>query len=459
MSTEASLVAVAQLSSSLRGPVVTPAHDTYDVHRRVYNAMIDKRPRAIARCTDVADVVTAVRFAREQGLVAAIRGGGHNGGGLGVCDDGLVIDLSAMKYVRVDARQRTVRVGGGTTWGDVDHATHPYGLAVPAGIISTTGVGGLTLGGGLGHLTRRYGLTVDNLLSADLVLADGSLVTASEDEHPDLFWALRGGGGNFGVVTSFLFRAHPVRTVFAGPMFWDLSDAPDVLRWYDGYMASAPDEVNGFFVFLTVPPGPPFPEPLHMKKVCGVVWCYTGGAEGLGAALAPARAVATPLLDMVGEMPFPALQSMFDPLLPPGLQWYWRADFFKSLNEDAIARHVEFARAMPTPLSTMHLYPVNGAASRVGPADTPWAHRDARYAEVIVGIDPDPANAPLITRWCKQYWEALHPYSTGAAYVNFMMDEGPDRVRATYGANYDRLLEVKHRYDPDNFFCVNQNVK
>ncbi len=450
---------VDQLRGAFRGELIQPTDATYDAARKVYNAMIDKRPRLIARCVDVADVMAAVEFGRENGLLTAIRGGSHNGAGLGTCDDGLVIDLSRMKGIRVDPAARTVRVQAGCVWGDVDHATHAFGLATPCGFISSTGVAGLTLGGGIGYLTRRYGLTIDNLLSVDVVLADGRFVTANSEVNPDLFWAVRGGGGNFGVVTSFEFRLHPVKMVQFGPTFWPLEEAADVLRAYGKFIAQAPEEVGGFFAFLVVPPVPMFPEHLHLKTVCGVVWCYTGPAENLESALKPMRGVGHPLLDSVGPAPFPAVQSLFDGLYPAGLQWYWRADNFSELSDEAIARHVEHGSRVPNMFSTMHLYPVNGAAQRVGRNDTAYSFREAQFAEVIVGVDPDPANKEKITAWCKQYWEALHPYSAGGAYVNFMMDEGQERVQATYRDNYERLAAIKRKYDPQNFFRVNQNIR
>jgi len=450
---------MATFKTSLRGEVIGPGDRSYDESRKVYNSMIDRRPRLIARCVDVADVITSVNFGRENTLRVAIRGGGHNAGGSGVCDDGLVIDLSPMRYVRVDPKKRTVLAGGGALWGDVDHAAHAFGLAVPAGIISTTGVGGLTLGGGLGHLTRQCGLTIDNLLAVDMVLADGRFVTASAKEYADLFWAVRGGGGNFGVVTSFLFKAYPIHTNYAGPMFWPLEDAAEIMRWYRGLITKAPNTLNGFFAFLTVPPGPPFPAHLHNRKMCGIVWCYTGPAKKAQQVFKPIRGFKTPALDMVGPIPHPALQSMFDALYPPGLQWYWKADFVRELSDEAIARHLEHGAKLPTMHSTMHLYPINGAASRVKNSATPWCYRDAVWAQVMVGVDPDPANKEKISAWAKDYWTALHPYSAGGAYVNFMMDEGEDRIRATYGKNYDRLSKVKKRYDPTNLFRVNQNIK
>jgi FAD/FMN-containing dehydrogenase len=450
---------IAEFRNSLRGELIEPGDASYEAARKVYNRMIDRRPRLIARCADVADVMSAVNFGREQKLLVAIRGGGHNAGGLGVCDDGLVIDLSPMNHVRVDPKKKTARVGGGALWRDVDHATHVFGLAVPSGIVSTTGVGGLTLGGGIGYLTRRYGLTVDNLLAVEMVLADGRFVNASAKENADLFWAVRGGGGNFGVVTSFLFKAQPLQTVYGGPMLWPMEDAAEMMRWYRSFIAKAPDDVNGFLVFFTVPPVPPFPQHLHNKMMCGIVWCYTGTIKKAEKLFKPIRKFKTPALDMVGPIPFPALQSMFDDLYPAGLQWYWKADFVRTLPDEAIALHLKHAAKAPTMLSGMHLYPIDGAASRVKAEATPWAFRDAKWAAVMVGVDPVPANKEKICAWAKEYWSALHPYSAGGAYVNFMMEEGEDRIRATYGKNYKRLAKIKKRYDPTNFFRVNQNIK
>ena len=448
-----------ELRGKLRGEVITPADPTYDTARKVYNGMIDKRPSLIACCVDEADVIAAVQHGRESHLLTAVRGGGHNGGGLGICDGGLVIDLSRMKGIRVDPAARTVRVQGGCTGGDMDHATHAFGMATPGGTVSTTGVAGLALGGGIGHLTRPYGLAIDNLLGVDMVLADGRLVTASATENPDLFWAVRGGGGNFGVVTSFLFRLHPVSTVTAGPTFWPIDQTPTVMKAYGEFIRQAPEDISGFFAFLTVPPVPLFPPQLHGKKVCAVVWCSTASPETADKATKAMRSVGKPLLDHVGPMPFPALQSLFDPLLPPGLQWYWRADFVKELGDAAIAKHLEHAGQMPPGLSQVHIYPINGAAHRVGKGDTAFSYRDANFALVIVGIDPNPANVGTITTWCKEYFDALHPYSAGGAYVNFMMDEGQDRVKAAFRENYDRLVSVKKRFDPTNFFRVNQNIR
>jgi FAD/FMN-containing dehydrogenase len=456
--TNALAKAVRAFEAQLRGDLVRRGDAAYDEARALYNAMIDKRPLLIARCVDVADVIATVAFARDHGLPLAVRGGGHSGGGLSSVDDGVLLDLSGLNGVRIDAEARTARVEGGATWGKVDHASHAFGLAVPNGLISTTGVGGLTLGGGLGHLTRRHGLTIDNLLEVDVVLADGRLVTANAHEHRDLFWAVRGGGGNFGVVTSFLFRLHPVHTVVGGPTLWPLEDAADVMRWYRDFIREAPRDLNGFFAFLTVPAVPRFPEHLHGRKVCGVVWCYSGPLERAEEVFAPVAAFGTPLLHGVHDMPFPVLQSASDGLHPAGYQWYWRADYVDEISDVAIAAHVEYGTALPTVLSTMHLYPIDGAAHDVANDATPWSYRRANWAQVVVGVDPDPANANVLEAWTKAYHDALHPHSAGGAYVNMMMDEGQERVRASYRDNYPRLARVKAAYDPQNLFRVNQNV-
>jgi hypothetical protein len=448
---------VQELEAAMRGPVLRPDHEDYQRVAPVYNAMIQRSPGLIARCVDVADVMTAMYRARRLGVDVALRGGGHNGAGFGTCD-GMVIDLSLMRGVQIDPAAQLAHVAGGATIGDLDHAAHAFGLATPAGIIGTTGVGGLTLGGGLGHLTRKYGLTIDNLVAADVVLADGSFVTTDEHREPDLFWALRGGGGNFGVVTEFTFRLHPVRTVVAGPTLWPLDRTEEILRWYREFLPSAPRELNGFFAFLTVPPVPPFPEELHLQKMCGVVWCYAGAPDRLEPLMAPVRAL-NPSLYGLMEMPYPAWNSAFDALYPPGDQWYWRADFVKEIPDDAVAVHAKWGPQLPTWKSTMHLYPIDGAPQDVGADETAWAYRDATWSGVIAGVDPDPANAGALRDWCVGYWEAQHPYSAGGAYVNFMMDEGVERVRATYGSHYERLAAIKAHYDPENLFHVNQNIR
>jgi hypothetical protein len=400
-----------------------------------------------------------IGFARTHDLPLAVRGGGHNGGGLGSVDDGVVADLSEMNSVSVDADAKTAKVGGGATWAEVDAATNPHGLAVPCGIISTTGVGGLTLGGGIGHLTRGCGLTIDNLLSAQVVLADGQQVTASADENGELYWALRGGGGNFGVVTEFTFRAHPVSDVVGGPTFWAIEQTDELLKAYREFLPTLPRNASGFFCWHTIPPAPPFPEELHMRKACGIVWCVVGSDEEAEQAMAPMLAVAEPLMHGVGRMPLPALNSAFDGLYGPGDQWYWRADFVNEIPDESVAANQEWNENMPTWKSGSHVYPIDGAAHDVGAGDTPWAYRDATWSQVIIGVDGDPASAPTLRDWAVGYWESVHPYSAGGAYVNFMMDEGQDRVKATYGANYDRLAKAKSTYDPDNVFRVNQNIQ
>jgi hypothetical protein len=448
-----------ELTERLNGAVIRPGDANYDEARALHNAMIDKQPALIVRVADVDDVVAAVNYGREHGLDIAIRGGGHNGAGLASVDDGLVIDLSAMNGVEVDADNRTVKIGGGALLGDVDAATNAHGLATPAGIIASTGAGGLMLGGGIGHLSRGLGLSIDNILGAQVVLADGSVVEANENENPDLYWAIRGGGGNFGVVTSITARLHPVDTVVAGPMFWSLDNAPELMRWYREFILNAPEELGGFFAFLSVPPAPPFPEELHLQKVAAVIWCWTGDPEQADEVFAEARSQPGLLMDGVQPMPLPAIQSAFDPIFPPGEQWYWRADFVEEIPDEAIEQHVRFAAELPSWKSTMHLYPIDGAVQRVGRNDTPWGYRNANWGQVIVGVDPDPANAKAITDWTIAYHEALHPFAAGGAYVNMMMDEGQERVKASYGENYDRLAKIKAEYDPGNVFHVNQNIR
>ena len=451
---------VSTLQQSLRGRLIGPNDADYDAARALYNGMIDKRPRLIARCVDVADVIAAVNFGRDQGLLVAIRGGGHNGPGLGSCNDGLVIDLSMMKSVRVDPASRTVRVDAGCTSGDVDHATYPFGLAVPFGIVSTTGVAGLTLGGGTGYLTRKYGLTIDNLLEADVVLANGSFVTASKSQHPDLFWALRGGGGNFGVVTSFLFQAHPVSTVYAGPIFWEATHARAVMRAYRDFLPTAPEELGAFVGLKTVPSMDPFPKDYWGRRACAVISSYNGSAaEGEKVMARLLESVPPPIFNWMGAMPFPAMQALFDPFFPKGLQWYWKGDFVTSLPDEAIDTHIAQAAQAPSELSLMHLYPIDGAVRRVPKDATPWNTREATWSMVIAGIDADPKQADALKTWGRAYWTAIHPFNLEGAYVNFMMDdEVQGRIQASYGENYNHLASVKANYDPGNLFRVNQNI-
>jgi FAD/FMN-containing dehydrogenase len=460
MATATTLAGLDELRAQLRGEIITPDDERYDEARKVYNSTIDKYPAAIARCFDAADVSAAIGYAREQGLDVSIRGAGHNPAGFAIAEGGLVIDLSPQRWVRVDPYMQLVQVGGGCTLADIDHATYPFGLAVPFGTFGTTGIGGLALGGGLGHLTRSCGLSIDNLVEADVVLADGSIVKANAEQHPDLFWALRGGGGNFGVVTAFTFKGHPVADVVAGPMFWPLERTQAVMRFWADFLADAPDDLTGFFAFLTVPPVPLFPEALHNQKVCGIVWVWTGPPDAANEVLAPARAL-EPMFDHVGPIPVPVLNSLFDPLYPAGLAQYWRADFIDEFTDDAVAKYAEVGPTYPTPMTQVHLYPIDGAASRVPDDATAWNYRGSRWASVLFSVSPDMADAPAMQDWVVESWEALHPYSAkgGGGYVNFMMEEGQERVQATYGSNYERLARVKAQYDPDNVFHVNQNIK
>lgn len=451
------------LREALRGEVIGPQDEGYDEARSIYNAMVDKRPAAIVQAADTSDVWTTVRFARENGVPFGVMGGGHSGAGLGLVEGGLTLDLSVgLRWVHVDPAARTALVGGGSQLGDLDHEAHGFGLATPAGIMSTTGVGGLTLGGGHGHLTRAYGLTVDNLLAADVVLADGSFVKASQEEHPELFWALRGGGGNFGVVTSFTYRLHPVDTVGLAVTVWAPEHIGEVARWYREFLPAAPRDLNGFFATLVIAPAPPFPEELWGQKMCGVVWCYTGenpDEDRLTEVFAAVNEPAPPAFHFATPIPYPALQAMFDQLIPKGLQWYWRGDFFDRITDESVDVHASFLDSIPTDLSTMHLYPVDGAAHDVDADDTAWAYRDATWSGVIGGIGPEPADADAVKRWAVDYWDALHPQSMGGAYVNFIgADEGQERVRATYRGHYDRLARIKRTYDPDNFFRATQDI-
>jgi hypothetical protein len=452
--------AISTLQQSVHGRLIGRNDSDYDDARALYNGMIDKRPLLIARCVDVADVITAVNFGRDQELLIAIRGGGHNGPGLGSCDDGLVIDLSMMKSVRVDPASQTVRVDPGCTSADVDHATHAFGLAVPFGIVSSTGVAGLTLGGGTGYLTRQYGLTIDNLIEADVVLADGSFVTASENQHSDLFWALRGGGGNFGVVTSFLFEAHPVSTVYAGPIFWEATHAKEVMRAYRDFLPTTPEELGTFVGLKSVPSTDPFPKDYWGKRACAVISCYNGAAEEGEKLMAKLlNSVPPPIFNWMGAMPFPSIQMLFDPFFPKGLQWYWKGDFVKSLPDEAIDTHIAQAAMAPSELCLTHLYPIDGAVHRVPKEATAWNARDATWSMVIAGIDSDPRQAEALKSWGRAYWKAVHPFNLEGGYVNFMMnDEAEGRVQATYGENYKRLATVKATYDPKNLFRVNQNI-
>lgn len=445
--------------SALQGSAITPSDESYGTARRVYNAMIDRRPRLIVQCADVADVIRSVRYAGEEGLTLAVRCGGHSVAGFGTCDDGLVIDLSRMNRIHVDPGRRVARVEGGCTWGDFDHAAHVFSLATPGGIISTTGVSGLVLGGGFGYLSRQFGLACDNLISADVVTADGNLLRAGAGENPDLFWAIRGGGGNFGIVTSFEFRLHPVSTVFAGPVLYWLEEGTEVMRWFDSFMAVAPRALSAFFAYLIVPPGPPFPESLHGKTMCGIVYVWSGDPDKGEQATRPLREFGSPVFSIGQAVPYPAVQSMFDALLPHGQHHYWKADFNAGFSEDIIAGHLCFGPRIPTVQSAVHVYPLDGAVHDVAADETAFAWRDVRFTHILAAVSPDPDPMPQYSDWVRSYWSALHPHTAGGAYVNFLMDEGDERIGDSYRRNYPRLAAIKKKYDPGNLFRLNQNIR
>ncbi len=450
---------IEHLRERVRGEVITPRDEGYEKARKVYNAMIDRRPRVVVRCANAGDVMAAVEFARENQLDLAVRGGGHSVPGFGTCDDGVVLDLSGLRSVRVDPRSRTARAEGGATWGDFNHATHAFGLATTGGIISTTGVAGLTLGGGIGYLARGFGLSCDNLVSADVVTADGRFLIASDRENDDLFWAIRGGGGNFGVVTSFEFRLHPVKDIYGGPIFYELDDAGTILRFFRDFIADAPEELGGFPAFQIAPPLPFIPEKRHGDTFCVIVACWAGPLDKGEAAMKPFRAVAPVVAEFVGPMPYPALNSAFDALVPPGLQHYWKANFVTELTDAAIEAHLKHGPKVPVVNSTVHIYPINGACHRVAPDTTAFAYRDANLATVIAGMWPNPADNKANIEWVRDYYQATAPYSEEGGYINFMAEDDQDRIKANYKGNYERLVKVKKRYDPGNLFHLNQNIR
>jgi FAD/FMN-containing dehydrogenase len=450
---------IEELRAAARGQVITAEDPDYDAARRVYNGMIDRRPRVVVRAVDTADVMSTVAHARENQLDLSVRGGSHSVPGFGTNDDGVVLDLAKMKGIRVDPAAKTVRAQGGCTWGDLFHATYPFGMTTTGGIISTTGIGGLTLGGGIGHLSRGHGLTIDNLLSADVVTADGRFCVASERENPDLFWALRGGGGNFGVVTSFEYRLHPVKDVYVGLVFFELSAARQVLEFYREYIAGAPEEMGTFFAFQIAPPLPFIPEARHGEPLCLLVACWAGAMERGEKALAPIRKAGPVAAELITPMPFPALNSAFDALLPPGLQHYWKASFATEITDGAIAAHLQHGPKVPVVNSTMHIYPINGACNRVRSDATAFAFRDAHFSTVIAGMWPDPADNARNTGWVKDYYAAIHPHSLAGGYVNFMAADDASKVRENYKGNYDRLASIKKTFDPANLFHLNQNIR
>ncbi|MEV0056074.1 FAD-binding oxidoreductase [Saccharopolyspora shandongensis] len=452
-------ITVAQLRERVRGAVIDRDDPGFDQARRVYNAMIDRRPQVVVQCRNAGDVAAAVGYARENGLDLAVRGGGHSVPGFGTCDDGVVIDLAPMRGVRVVPGSRAARAEGGATWGDVDAATHAFGLATTGGIISSTGVGGLTLGGGIGHLARGQGLTCDNLISADVVTARGELVVADEHRHADLFWALRGGGGNFGVVTSFEFRLTPVRDIYGGLIFFELDQIPNVLRAYREIIADAPERLSMFPAFQIAPPLPFIPQDRHGDALIAIVACWAGPIDAGPDAVRPLRDIAPIVAEHLGPMPYPLLNGTFDVLVPPGLQHYWKANFVVELTDEMIAAHVEHGPRVPMVNSTVHIYPINGACHRVAPDATAFAYRDANFATVIAGMWPDPADNAANIAWVRDYYAATAPHSEEGGYVNFMAGDDQGRIKANYRGNYDRLAQVKRAYDPENLFHLNQNVR
>jgi FAD/FMN-containing dehydrogenase len=447
------------LRARVSGAVIAPGDDGYDEARHVYNAMIDRRPAVIVRCGNAADVRAAVDFARENGLALAVRGGGHSVPGFGTVDDGVVADLSGMRAVTVDPAKRTARAEGGATWGDFNEATAAFGLATTGGIVSTTGVAGLTLGGGIGYLARGFGLSCDNLISAEIVTADGKMVSASEDDHADLFWAIRGGGGNFGVATALEFRLHPVKEIYGGPMFFAMKDAEAILRYYREFIAEAPEQFGGFPAFQIAPPLPFIPEDRHGETFLAFIACWAGPVDEGEQILKPLHDVAEVVAEHVGPMPYPALNSAFDALVPAGLQHYWKANFVRELTDDAIAAHLVHGPKVPAVNSTVHIYPINGACHRVAADATAFAYRDATFAPVIAGMWPDATQNDANIKWVRDYYTATAPLSEEGGYINFMAGDDQDRIKANYRGNYERLVDVKRRYDADNLFRVNQNIK
>jgi FAD/FMN-containing dehydrogenase len=454
-----SVPTIDQLREQVRAQVITPGDPGYDEARAVHNGMFDRRPRAIIRAEQVADVIAGVNFARDAGLDLAVRGGGHSAPGFGTNDDGVVIDLSPMHHVHVDPRSRTARAGGGTTWGDFNYATHAYGLATTGGVVSTTGIGGLTLGGGIGYLARGYGLSIDNLLSAEVVTADGQVRNADATENADLFWAIRGGGGNFGVVTSFEFRLHPVDDVYVGLFFYELEHARTLFEFFRDFIPDAPEAYGAFPAFQVAPPLPFVPADRHGDTFCAAIVHWAGPLDEGETAMKPFREVAPVAAEMVGPMPYPALNSAFDPIFPKGIRSYWKGLFVTELTDEAIDAHVRYGSQVPEVSATMHLYPINGACHRVRATDTAFAYRDATYAPVIVAAWEDPANDAERIQWVRDYYEALAPHSEAGGYVNFMAEDDQSRTEDNYGQNYTRLTEIKRAYDPDNLFHLNQNIR
>ena len=452
--------ALRELRTTFRGKLIAPEDDEFDAARRVWNGMIDRRPALIAQCSGAADVLAAVNFARANGLLVAVRGGGHSFAGHSVCDDGVVIDLSRMRSVRVDLSTKTVRAEGGSVWGDVDHESQVFGLATPGGVVSSTGIGGLTLGGGnQTWLSRKYGGTADNLVSADVVTADGSLLHASETENADLFWAIRGGGGNFGIVTSFEFRAHAVGPiVLAGPALFAWERAKEITNFYLDYVRTAPDELTTALNYWTAPPAPFLPASIHGRRIVIIATCYAGPADDGERVVAPVRAL-QPAVDLIGQIPYLRLQTTFDLLLAKGTYSYSKSDYFDTIMPAMVDEMIAWAARKPAPLCMARLNHYGGAIGRVASDATPFPHRDATFTFSQDAFWHGPEGTAANVTWAKEFWQAMRAYSPRGAYVNFLSDDGEERVRESYGANYDRLVRIKQKYDPHNLFRLNQNIK
>ena len=447
-----------ELKELVRGEVIVESDEAYDEARSVHNGMIDKRPAVVVRAANAGDVMTVVNYARDNGHLLSVRGGGHSGPGFGTNDGGVVLDLSRMRSVRVDPNTQTVRAEGDATWGDFNSANHAFGLGTTGGVISTTGIAGLTLGGGIGYLSRGHGLSLDNLISADVVTADGKMLIANENENADLFWAIRGGGGNFGVVTSFEYKLQPVETVYWGPMFYEIEETETILKFYREYIKDAPREMGGFPAFQIAPPLPFIPEDRHGDMFAAIVACWSGDPSEGEKQFKAFHDVAEVKAEMVGPMPYPAINAAFDGLFPTGIRQYWKGNFVKELTDEAIAAHVQHGPNAPTVSSTMHLYPINGACQDVASDATAFGHRDANFSMVILAASDDPNDDAAHTKWVRDYSDAVSPHSEPGGYINFMDDDDAARVKDNYGDNYGRLVDIKRAYDPHNLFRVNQNI-
>ncbi len=449
---------MAGLGERLRGTALGPDHPHYEAARHIHNHAYAGRPALIVRCADAGDVMTALAFAGAEGLEVAVRAGGHSVPGYSSVDGGLVIDLTPLRYVQVDPVARIARVGGGATARDLDHATHAFGLATPTATVSDVGVAGFTLGGGIGYLSRAHGLACDNLAGADVVLADGSFTRAGADGDPDLLWALRGGGGNFGIVTELRLRLHPVDVVTGGPMLWPIEATERIVGHYREWMPEQPDDIYAFVALLTVPPAEHFPPAARGRTACALVWCNTAPAERSQAALDEFRSLAPPLLDGVGQLPYPALQAAFDEPAALGTHNELAGRLFATVPDGAVREYVRFAGAAPTPLCQTHLYPLDGAAARADRDAAAWPWRDAAFAQMMAGVSSEAGHDAELRAWTRGFADALAPYALPGCYSNFMMDE-PDAARTAYGAAHDRLAALKAAYDPDNVLHRNVNVR